>query len=156
MPKAVKPPAAPPKLTVVTSLEQLQKECERNLKIEFDYDGKKFQMEARRLTPAQDAKLAEILDLIVPPMIRGKQMEDDRPDVTNLEFIQKKNQAAIIARALALYWCVPVFGAEKPGLEKREEIVAFIQSKLNDQILNILYNAIRQGGVTIAELVNFT
>jgi len=144
----------PPAPTTAT-LAEMQAMCDKKLYIDITFSGKTFRVEARRLTPEEDAQLDQLLNTVIPAVLKGRTQEEDRMDVTNLEFIRKKGIVEIEARSLALYWCVPMFAVEKPGLKDRGEITAFIQTKLNSALLSTLFNGIRNGGVTLAELVNF-
>jgi hypothetical protein len=140
----------------IKSLAELQAECEKTIYVDVDYNRKPFRIPARRLRPSEDAALDDIINSVMPPMIRGKTMEDDRPDFQNPDYIKNRNRVEIEARALGLYWTVPLFADAQPGLTDRKQIVEFVQSKFNAQILSLLWQAIRDGGITLAELVNFT
>jgi hypothetical protein len=155
-PESVIPAESAKQLTSITSLDQLQTVVEKKVRLEFEFAGAKYSTEFRRLTPSEEAIIDEMLASVLPPTIKGKTQDDDRVNFNDLDFVTRRAQIELQARSVALYWCVPMFSAAKPNLTKRDEIHTFIQSKLNAQILNMLWNAIRNGGVTVAELVNFT
>lgn len=140
----------------VSSLADLQKFCEQSILVEFNFLTQTFQVEARKLTPKEDATLDEIMNTILPPVVRGEKPELDRINYHDANFVKLKSAVDIKARALGIYWCVPIFQKEKPGLTKQEDILDFVQSKFNAMILDVLWQAIRNGGVTMATLVNFT
>lgn len=150
MPEPVSAPQTP------ATLAQLRQAVTKLQAVEIVFEDQKFVIPVRRLTPAEDAQLDAIINVVVPPIIKGKVMEDDRPDITNEDYLKRKSAALIESRALALYWCVPMFSQEKPDLKNTNDIVAFVQSQLNNHILELLWRAVRDNGVSLAQLVNFT
>ena len=156
MTKDSKKPEAKTKQTPLTSLADLQALCSQKQRVEFVFNDQQCALEVRRLTPAEEAKIAEIIELVTPPVIKGRVPEEDRVDVTNPDYIKRKTDSAIKARAQALYWSVPCFSESKPGLTDLGDITTFVQGQLTESILDVLWKATRQGGVAMAELVNFT
>jgi hypothetical protein len=102
-------PKTPPPLL---SLAQLNALCRKPMRVEMNFCGSPLSIECYRLTPGQDAALAEIIEVVTPPMIRGKKMEDDRPDFSDEKFLIDKLRAEQQARALGLFWCVPILKHE--------------------------------------------
>lgn len=147
---------AEPAPSPVKSLSELRAVIEKPIRLEMVFDNTKLTIEMRRLTPAEDTAIQEILDTVVPPIIPGKTPELDRPDYANLDYIRRKTAAEIEARSVALYWTVPIIRNEKPNLTNRREITEYVQSLMNAQVLTVLFSACRNGGVTLGELVNFT
>lgn len=161
---AQKKPAAPftptgPKR--LTSIDEMQNVFTKPFLIRVTFETKEYEFEARRLTPCESAKLEEIVSRVIPPIIKGKTMEDDRPDYTNSEYQKTKTAAMIEARSLAIVWCVPAF---KAGLEKKHAgpvngpavIIDYVQGLLNEQLLEAIYQAVRSSGVEMASIVNFS
>lgn len=149
-PKAKKSPIR------VTSIADLQKACEQILVVQFDLGENTYQIDVRRLNPKEDAAIESIINAVVPPVLKGAKPEEDRLNYYAPEYMKAKAEAEIKARAVALYWCVPIFQKEKPDLVEQPHIVEFIQSKFNHAILDILWQAVREPGVKLAQLVNFT
>lgn len=147
-------PKAPP--TVITSLAELDALCRKRSKVEFDLNGQKCSLEVRKLTPMEESKVNEIVESVTPAVIKGKTPEEDRLDLTNAKYIKDKNDASLKARAQALYWAVPAFQEGKPGLTDPNLVRDYVQGLLTEPILNMLWNATRESGVNLAELVNFT
>ncbi len=123
--------------------------------IQFGMD-RIFHISGRRLRPDEDAKLDDIMATVIPPVVRGDKPENDRLNYNHPDYVKAKAAIDLEARALGLYWCIPVFGKEKPGLTERKEITPFIQAKFTNQILDVLWQGIRDGGVKKAALINFT
>lgn len=142
----------------ITSLAELNALCQQKQKVEFDFNGSQCALEIRRLTPAEQSKIVEIVESVVPPIQKGRTPEEDRVDTFDATFRAKKAEAATKARSLALYWAVPAFREVKPDLRDPGEITNFIQGQLTEPILNVLWNATQQSGITgdVASLVNFT
>lgn len=146
----------PPAIRKIATLDELSAILDKPMTVEIDFMGQVIQIDCRRLTPAESAILSEIVDEAIPPVIKGKTMDDDRPDYDNPIFLKKKAQVAIEARAMGIYWCVPMFNQAKPGLTNRVEVTNFVQSKLNEGVLRALWQSISMAGVNRADLVNFT
>ena len=115
-------------------------------------------LEARRLTPHESAAIDEILGAVIPPMIKGKTMEEDRPDYMNDDFRKARSKSQITSRALALYWAVGAFRMPSEGQPDptQEQIVNHVQGLLNSDLLDLIYQAVRGSGVRTASLVNFS
>ena len=139
----------------VATLAELSAIIDKPLTVEIDWMGKAIQLEARRLTPAESAMLTEIMDEAIPPIVKGRTMDEDRPDYANADFIKKKGVVAVEARAMAIYWCVKMFREAKPDLKNRKEITDFVQGQLNESVHRALWQAISEPGVKNAALVNF-
>ena len=140
----------------VTTLAELNQLCQQKQKVEFDFAGKPCALEVRKLTPHEEARVNEIIESVTPAVIRGKTPDEDRLDLSNPDFIRRKNAAALKARSLALYLAVPAFAVEKPGLADLDIIRDFIQGQLTEPILHTLWQATRATSIELAELVNFT
>ena len=148
-------PAAPQQVNI-TSLADLQKQIEAPLTIRVQYQGTLYAFPARRLTPEENAMLKELDSSVLPPLIKGPTAADDRHDWGSAEYLKRKEPVEIAVRSLCLYWTIPAFAAEKPALKKREEIVAFVQTKLTAPILEALYMGIRKAErPDIIEATNF-
>lgn len=139
-----------------STLEEIHKTCVAMHRVDFVLDDKPFALEVRRLSPAEDAKLDDIMASVMPPIIKGQTQEQDRVNFTDPEFTKKKNAVNLQARALALYWCVPEFRKAKPDLTDPQAITDFVQSQLSPAVLGILFEAVKKSGVSLAEMTNFT
>ena len=139
----------------VTTLTEMQSFADEFVSLPFMLNGHAIEVDVRRMRPDEDAQLAALLEGVMPPIKQGKTPEDDRIDFQNVEFLKRKSAAEITARALAIYWCVPIFNADKPNLVRHDEITSHVQSKMTNQILNLLYAETRSGGIRIPEQVNF-
>lgn len=138
----------------ITSLKDLQALCSKRHKVEFEFDGSPVSIEIRRLTPAEQARIAEIVDSVVPPIQKGKLPEEDRVNTLDPEYRKKKNLAIVEARSLAIYWAVPSFQEIEPGLTDPAAIAKVVQGALTEPILNALWDVLQDGGIKDG-LVNF-
>lgn len=151
------PPEKPVAPTPLATLAELNALCREKKKVEFVFNGKPCEIEIMCLTPAQQAKVQDIENSVQPPLIKGKTSEEDRFDITNANYIKAKGDASNKARAVGLYWCVPAFQADRPGLTDPQLILNYMQDQLSENILETLWRAvIMAGGVQQSELVNFT
>ncbi len=140
----------------ITSLKDIQALCQQLNKVEFDYFGKQCVLEVRRLFPHEEAKINEIIEAVVPAIIKGKTPEEDRLDLNNPNYVKAKSEAALKARAQAIYWAVPAIQVDRPGLTDLNAVRDYVQSILTEPILDVLWQATRKTGIDLAELVNFT
>lgn len=141
---------------LVDDLDILQSVCAKEMTVEFVFDNKPYRMACRRLTPTEDAAIEHILNGALPPMKPGAKAGEWIPDFSNSDYVRAKTVCELQARSMALYWAVPAFAKRQAGLKKPDEIHSFIQSWFSAEVLTTLYQAVRNGGVTLAELVNFT
>jgi hypothetical protein len=142
----------------ITSLSELNALCQQKQKVEFDFNGKKCALEMRRLTPAEQAKIAEVVEAVMPPIQKGRTPEEDRVNTLDPEYRKKKSDAALRGRSLALYWAVPAISSGRPGLTDQAEICSYVQGQLTEPILNLLWNATQESDIRgdVGSLVNFT
>lgn len=141
---------------LVDDLDLLQSVCAKPLVVEFVYNQRVYKMDCRRLTPTEDAAVEHILNGALPPMKPGQKPGEWIPDFSNSEYVRAKTVCELQARAMAIYWAVPAFAKKQPGLKDVKDIFPFVQSWFSAEVLTTLYQAVRNGGVTLAELVNFT
>jgi hypothetical protein len=141
---------------VVTSLAEIQKLSTARKKVEFKLGEQTCSLEMRTLTPAEEARISDIVDAVTPPLVKGNMPEQDRIDTTNSDYIKRKTAAAIQARSQALYWAYEAFQQAKPGLTDLGQVTEFVQGQLTEPILNVLWTDTRKGGIDFVELVNFT
>lgn len=116
---------------------------------------------ARRLTPEESAILTDIIESVVPPFRKNDKADEGRYDTLDPKYLKDKANAQNLARALGVYWCVPVFSAHDalgPNETDRSKIHAFIQRQnwINEGMLEYLWAAIRNSGVDEVSLVNFS
>jgi len=141
----------------LVSLADINALCRERRKVEFEFKGRKCALEVRALTPAEQSKVAGLIDAVTPPLVKGRTQEEDRLDVTNAKYVADKNEAATKARSMALYWGVPAFSEGRPGLTDPSQINAYVQELLTEPILDNLWNGVqRSGEAGLADLVNFT
>ena len=140
----------------VTSLADLQQMCAKTRRVEFIFEGNPCAFDVRRLTPTEEARLGSIITEIQPPMIKGNIPENDRIDFMSADFMKRKAGAEIQVRAIGLYLCVPEIAAGKPNLTDANQITEYVQGLLTQPILDVLWKGVRDSGVTLAELTNFT
>lgn len=149
-------PPAPRKLA---TLADMQAVFEKAITIRFTFDGEECEIEAKRLSPAEAHKLEDMLAAAVPPLIKGKTTDDDRFDVSNPDYVRKKTLLGIQARAMGIYWGVPAIRREfdaKGGTAEVNAVTEFVQKLFNDQVLQLIWESVREGGVQKLELVGFT
>jgi hypothetical protein len=125
------------------SLEDLDKLCREPVKIAIPLlNGAPVEIEARRLTPAEAGRVNLELRRAMPKIVPGEKPGEDRFDLTDPDYQKRRQEALVRARALAIYLAIPIFQAAKPGLQDAEEITAFVQSRLTEEVLALLFGAI--------------
>ncbi len=157
----------PPARRKLTTLADMQAVFEKSITIQFTFDGAEYEIEAKRLSPAESHKLEEMLITAAPPLIKGKTADDDRFDVANPDYVRKKTLLSIQARAMGIYWSVPAirrdFDAKQVAATgsaanppEVNAVTDFVQKLFNDQVLELIWQSVRDGGVQKLELVNFS
>lgn len=144
------------KETPLTSLAEIQALAIQKQKCVFEFKGKSCELEVRSLTPAEEAAVAAIVEAVIPEVVKGPTPEQDRAKVNDAGFVKARAEAALKARAQAVYWAVPALRDAKPGLTDTGDIVQYIQGQLTESVIDMLWQATRKGGISLAELVNFT
>lgn len=140
----------------VTTLAALDQICRETFECEVSLaGGHKARLKARYLTPAEDARITLIVRQVPPKMIPGIRAGEQVPDMTDPDYIQRLQAARLKARALTLYLCVPAFAEERPGLTDLEQVAQFVQGRLHEDILEMLYEKISAGLVSLEDKVNF-
>jgi hypothetical protein len=187
-PQAESPPLEDPKpqtngkpdvdVIQVTSLDQLQKVCEKLYHIEaiFPRDGggaSVMMIPIRLLRPSEAEQIELILKEAHPPMVEnvGPDGEKRMDYQTTPETIAKAAHLSKVARAIALWWCCPLFKDSEEGKKiseslrngqpvtdkgNRQTVFDFVQSKFTEKILINLYSIARTEEFSIEERANFT
>lgn len=142
----------------ITTLDELDAVCREQFECEFElHPGpRKVRLALRYLTPAEDARITEIIRSVPPKMIEGSRPGERVPDLTDPAYQSALQEARLKARALTLYLCVPMFSQAKPGLSDLKEIAEFVQGKLHEAVLEMIYERIAAGPVSVEDRVNFT
>lgn len=152
----MKPKQKPTNSATALSLTDLHAACNDYKTLEIHLDAKLFAVSFRRLNAAERVKMEEVSDAIMPNVVRGATPEQDRLNYADPDFIKRKREAQVKARAIAIYWCVPDIQKMKPELREYDAIRDFVQASFPDGVLSELFAAISNSGVTEAEVVNFT
>jgi len=154
-----------PKPKFVSLLDDIQSICVKPVKIYFSMNGTDCMIPTRHLTPSESELLKLQLDELIPPMIKGKTEAEDRIDVGNVAYIQKKTKIERQVRAQAIFWATDSFKKKKPELVEamysaanRQAITDFVQSFLTEDILDLIYAGITTPQINAVDpdKINFT
>lgn len=154
--------AAPkrPKAAPITNLTAIQGMCDQYIDVDFDYDGTPIRLKVRRLRPVEQHKLDLLRAPVVPPIIRGKTMEEDRPDLNDTNYRMAKATMEHTCRNLTIYWCCPAFHTleegGRPNLTDQQEIVDFVDGFFSHDILTLLADVAKSNPMSMGELVNLS
>jgi hypothetical protein len=143
----------------IQTLEELQKICRAPLRCEFILQEKKVTVEVHRLTPLQTDEIEAIRREPTPPILKGRTPEENKPNYEDPAYKDACAKHGKLARAMTIYFGCPLFATEKPGLTNREHVYEFVQSKLTDLILEVIYLTISGEALRVREVnekVNFT
>jgi hypothetical protein len=141
-----------PKVAIL-SLEQMSGVLGAKLSIPIQLDGVVYVMEARRLNSSERARITEIERKPVPPAVPGK------PGTYDWEAPKYRDEvmrARRLGRSLAIYMACAWVAEGKPGLLNPEDIMAFVESKLCENVQEVLHAGIMLEGVKVVDLANFT
>lgn len=140
-----------PEPKTLNSLDELEVLCRAPLQIDFTFNKQRLRVEARRLTPAEDARIHLILQEVRPKMVPGQRPGEFVPDPNDTDYTKRLSDARLRARAIALNLCIPLFKCERSN-----DITEFVQSKFTEDILQLFYNRVTSSGIPIEDQVNFT
>jgi hypothetical protein len=145
---------------LLSSLADFQKLINTELEFRFKLSGQEVSIMYRRLTPDKQEECNKIYDFLasdfrlqsqeVMPPKTEKGFDTDDP--TYLAALRGK---AIEARAVALYWAVPMFQDGCDG-KVRADVVKHIQGLGVDILLTSLYQKVTLGDLELVETANFT
>ena len=128
------------------SLGKVDRLCREQIKVLIPLvQGPPVEIEARRLTPAEAARVNLELRRALPKIIPGEKPGEERFGLADPEYQKNRQEALVRARALAVYLAVPMYQQARPGLENLDEIVALVQGKLTEEVLAMLFAAIVPG-----------
>lgn len=151
------PPPAP---TRIASWQQLDELCAAPITARFLLDGRLIELPLRRLSPAEQHRLDTVYNFtsarsseVRPPLVAGA---SDKYNHEDADYVLKLEHLRRLARAMTIYAACPVLQAAGPVLTQREEIAVFVNSKLTDQLLDLLFVTISVGGLDLADRVSFT
>lgn len=147
-----------PRVKRVTSLTELDALCRQpvTVRIPLASGDEVIEIEARRLTPAESAKVNLEMRRALPKIIPGDKPGQERFDLSDPTYFERDQTAKRRARALAVYLGVPLFRDEKPNLSNIDDITDYVQGKLTEEILTILFMAIVPSfAQEVQEAVNF-
>lgn len=93
---------------IVTSAEMLEQACREPFTSEFEWLGKKWQLQGRRLTPAQLTQVNNLLEQALPDLLPGDplpngQLGEPKYNLRDPKYLEKKAKYKAQSRALALY-----------------------------------------------------
>jgi hypothetical protein len=135
-------PAAvtPAPIKSLAQLDQLLREP-RRVTIDFGPEREPLVVEVFRLRPRDAERVAVEMRGAVPDIIKDANGET-RYDMTKPGYLEKKREAEVRARAVAVYCGCPLLQEAAPGLRDAREITDFVQGQLTDSVLDALQAAI--------------
>jgi hypothetical protein len=149
--------AAPkrPPVTRPKSIAELEQLCREMIAVKIPVGRRIVEIDVRLLTPSENEKLELILSEAHPPTRTRAdgQIEFDRSEP---EYIKKLAHRQKLARAMALYWCVPLLAEGRPGLSERERVYEYVQGQLTDVAQEALYAVARSEQLVFEERLHFT
>lgn len=151
----------------VATLSELEAAVNEELDLVVKLPGNRTMLvPVRRLTPAESARLFELLEESVPPVkkVSGPDgVEREEFDLANGPYRKKQRERERECRALALWWACPLFRASpaapagtEPGAEPTaSQIVTFVEGRLTEDILEQIYTVARALDLEVMRRVNF-
>ena len=144
----------------ITSLAEFQALVDSPIRVVFDLQtaaGVELRsVELRRISPGLAEQARQFERKIQPPWKKDM----GRYDELDPKYLELRETAAKKVRSLIVYACCPQIAAAKPGLTAIEEIHAFVQGVLSENILNLIAFKAQEGGlnldVEVEERANFT
>lgn len=149
-----------PAVKPITSLKEFQALVDEPCTAVFEMEtasGKQLRsVTVRRITPALAEQARQLERKIQPPWRK----EMNGYDEYDPAYLEKRETVSKKVRSLIVYACCAPVSAAKPGLTAVEDIHAFVQGLLAENILNIISLKAQQGGINldveVEERANFT
>jgi len=138
------------------TLDELQALVDGKINCRFRLDGREANVPVSRISPAVAEKERQIKRAVQPPY------KPDRKDYDPLDakFLADRDLANLKARAFIVYSCCPLVSAKRPGLTSTDDIFAFVQGLLTENILNVIALTAQAGGLDLdveaQKTANFT
>ena len=143
----------------LTTLSDLQLLVEKPMRCGFTIDGQTVEIEVKRLTPAVEDKVREILRRVQPPFKKDRGPHGDF-DPLDPEYLKKRDAAEDTARAVTVYYCCPMVAAGKqlagPGPTGEQEILNYVNSILPRNLQELIEMTAKSGGLRVEDVANFT
>ncbi len=144
----------------ITSLAEFQKlvdsPCEAVFEIETPAGMQLRSLAVRRISPALAEQARQMERKFQPPWKK----EMNQYDQLDPKYLEAREGCAKKVRSLIVYSCCAHIAAAKPGLTAIDEIHAFVQTILAENILNLIALKAQEGGlnldVAVEERANFT
>lgn len=150
-------PGPPP--AAAATLEELSNLVTRKQFLDITIGGKVLRVEFRTLRADESTILADKSATLMPPAKEnppeGEFNIETHLDWKDETFIAKKRSVENVCRALAVYWCCPMFQLASPNLSTEAGILEFVNSKLDENLLDQIYNAIQRSPYEEIALANF-
>lgn len=148
------------------TLDELDALCRREVKVFIPgplKDGKPaaIAVTIRRLTPQETARVRELREAVVPPVVTVEDEETGRSkreyDFANADYTRKLAGVAVTSRALAVWLGCEWFRAgAPPGTgDSTEKIQEYVQGRLTDSLIELIYQQIIAVDGRLEEQVDF-
>jgi hypothetical protein len=140
----------------VHSLEDLARDFQTPVIVQYTINGEGRRLVGVRLNPKQALEVTALLNSALPPRTRTAEGAETY-DMLSPEYVREKEKARIRARAVAVYWGFKQFHKAEAKAMSHEEITDWIQGlAVEDDVLELCFSKLTGGRVGLADLVNFT
>lgn len=129
----------------VSSLKEILGILETPLTVEFNLNEQPCRLEVRRAMSSVMERRREILRAPQPPWVKERNSYDD----LNPQYMQRRDEAILTARALTVYLCCPEVAALKPGLVTPEQIRSAVKDLLPENIQELIELTACAGGLDV-------
>lgn len=130
---------------IVENIDDLQAIVGAPMIVPFLIDNREVHLSVRRATPAMLETYREIVRKVQPPF--NKERKDYDP--LDAKYLSDRDAAMKKARNYLVYSCCPAVAAKKPGLTSPDEISAFVQSILTDNLHELIASMAQAGGLNL-------
>ncbi len=143
----------------VTNMAALTEQFSQKLRVRVPVGGEKIgEFECERLREAQTVQVARVLQKCLPPLIR-KRGEDGTEqmhyDVTNPDYLAKKDEAQRQARALAVWLGWPPVREGNEAETDVAKITEIVGEKLPERVIRAIAQEVVAQDVDTEQMVHF-
>lgn len=153
-------PNAEHRIKKITSFDELAGLLAKPVSCVFKLDGQDIEIQVNRVTPLLAEQVRKLRRSVTPPFKKDRNPPAGDYDPLDAKYLEARDAMEIKCRALIVYASCPLVSAKKPGLTNPDDLVAFVQGVLSENMLDLIMLTAQAGGMNLDEEVqrraNFT
>ena len=137
----------------IASFDELTARIEKTIPCVFKLDGELIEIPVKRISPQLAEQVRKLRRTVTPPFKKDRNPPTGDYDPMDPKYLSDRDAMEAKVRALIVYACCPIIAAKKPGLTSHEDMTAFVQGVLGENILDLIMLTAQAGGMNLDEEV---